>query len=204
MTVREGGPGQAGQGQVEVVAVGGSAGALEVLIPLLGALPARWPVAVAVVLHLPSDGPSALTAVLRDASALPVVEAEDKLPLAPGMVHVSRPGYHLLVGPGPALALAIDAPEHFSIPSIDVLFESVAATCGPRAAGLVLSGASEDGARGLAAIRDAGGRAAVQAPADARFDVMPRAALRACPSARALSLADLSAFLRSLPAGGTA
>jgi two-component system chemotaxis response regulator CheB len=188
----------AGRGRFDLVAIGGSAGALELLFPLLQALPATWPLPIAVVVHFPRDAPGALPPVLRAAAALPVVEAEDKLPLAPGTIHLSRPGYHLLVGPGPALALAVDAPEHHSMPAIDVLFESAAATFGPRLAALLLSGANEDGARGLAAVHAGGGLAAVVAPEDARVDVMPRAALRACPQARPVPARDLSAFLLSL------
>ncbi|BDG05487.1 chemotaxis protein CheB [Anaeromyxobacter oryzae] len=185
-----------------VVVIGGSAGALEPLRELLHAFPAGYPVPVVVVLHLPRTGPSALADVLGAGCRLAVREAVDKAPLAPGVVHVAPPGYHVLVEAGPALALSVDDPVHFSIPSIDVLFESAAATCGPRVAGVVLSGASADGAAGLAAIESAGGVVAVQAPAGAALPTMPAAALARCPCAAALPVAELSALLVALaPAG---
>lgn len=186
---------------IDVVVVGGSAGSVEALGVLLAGLPPDWALAMAIVVHLPRDAPSALAGVLAARCALPVLEAEDKEPLAPGTVHVARPGYHLIVDPGPALALAIDEPVHFCIPAIDVLFESAAAICGPRVAGIVLSGGNADGARGLAAIRAAGGLAAVQAPEEAAVDAMPRAALEACPDARVLPLRALADLLASLPHG---
>jgi two-component system chemotaxis response regulator CheB len=141
--------------------------------------------------------------VLATFTDLRVVEAEDKLPIGGGGLYVARPGYHLLVDEGPTLALSVDEPVHFCRPSIDVLLESAAATCGAEVTGVILSGANEDGARGLAAVRAAGGRAAVQAPEDAASAAMPRAALRACPGATVLPARALGRFLAS-GAGGEA
>ncbi len=183
---------------VEVVVMGGSAGSLEALAALLPELPPGWDLPLVLVVHLPREGPSALAEVLAGHTRLPVVEAEDKQPLERGTIHVARPGYHLLVDAGPALALAVDDPVHFSMPSVDVLFESAAAACGAGVAAVVLSGANEDGTRGLAAVRAAGGVAAVQAPEDAAVDVMPRAALRRCPDATVLPARALGGFLGSL------
>ncbi len=187
---------------VELVVVGGSAGALDALTALLRGLPAGWRLPIAVVVHLPREGPSALAEVLAAHTPLAVVEAEDKQPLSARTLHVARAGYHLLVDAGPALALAVDHPEHFSMPSVDVLFESAAAACGRAVAAVVLSGANEDGARGLAAIRAGGGAVAVQAPDEAVIDVMPRAALRACPDATVLPARALGEWLGSLAAPG--
>jgi two-component system chemotaxis response regulator CheB len=195
---------------LELVVIGGSAGSLDALselLPalseLLPALPPGWRVPVVIAVHLPQRAPSVLADVLRAQSRLPVLEAEDKQPLAGGAVHVARPGYHLLVDAGPRLALAVDEPVNFSIPSIDVLFESAAAACGPGVAAIVLSGANDDGARGLAAVRAAGGVAVVQEPGDARVDVMPRAALRGCPDAKVLPARALAEFLGGLAAEAT-
>ncbi len=195
-------PAPAAPHRVDLVVLGGSAGSVDALATLLPALPRDWPLPIVVVVHLPRAGASGLAEVLAGHTGLPVSEAEDKQPLAGGAIHVARPGYHLLVDDGPALALAIDDPVHFSMPSLDVLFESAAATLGPRVAAVVLSGANEDGARGLAAVRAAGGIAAVQAPDDAAVPVMPRAALAGCPGATALPAAALGAFLASLAATG--
>ncbi len=184
-------PGAEGAREIELVVIGGSAGSLDALAALLPGLPRAWPLPIVLVVHLPRTGPSGLAEVLAAHTHLPVVEAEDKQPLAPGTIHVARPGYHLLVDAGPALALSVDDPVHFSMPSVDVLFESAAATCGPAVAGVVLSGANEDGKRGLAA---------VQAPGDAAVAVMPQAALRECPDATVLPARALGAFLRGLRA----
>ncbi len=187
---------------VDVVVIGGSAGSLDALTRLLPGLPSGWSVPLVIVVHLPRDGPSSLAEVLAAHTARRVVEAEDKQPLEGDTIHVARPGYHLLLDAGPALALSVDDPVNFSMPSVDVLFESAVATCGAGVAAVVLSGANEDGTRGLAAVRAAGGVAAVQAPEDAAVDVMPRAAIRRCPDAAVLPARALGGFLGSLRAAG--
>lgn len=186
----------------DVVAVGGSAGALEALCAFLPALQPGWSVPIVVVVHLPRSGPSGLAAVLGAQTPLRVSDAVDKAPLEPGTMYVGIPGYHVLVDDGPRIALSVDAPVHHSMPAVDVLFESAAATCGPRVVGLVLSGGNEDGAAGLAAISSRGGVAAVQAPEDAKVSTMPAAALRACPKARVLPARDVAGFLHAVVGTG--
>ena len=163
------------------VTIGGSAGALDVLMNLLCALPPVFPVPVIVVVHLPADSDGSFAALLRSKCALDVTEAEDKLVPKAGEVYVAPADYHLLVERHGAMALSADHPVHYSRPSIDVLFETAALAFGARALGILLSGASADGAAGLAAIRDHGGLTWVQSPESARVPLMPREALALAP-----------------------
>ena len=176
---------------IEATVIGGSAGALEALASLLEGLPADLRVPIAIVVHIARGKPSALASVLAGHSALPVCEAEDKAPLEPGHAYVAPPGYHVLLERGPRIALSVDAPVNFSQPSIDVLFESAAAALGPGVAGVVLSGANDDGARGLFAIAEAGGVAMVQDPDEAGSRTMPEAAVRTCPRAAVTGVAGI-------------
>src|SRR6187399_1518113 len=73
--------------QLTVIAIGGSAGALEVLVDLLGALPRTFPAAVVVVVHLPADSDGSFAELLRLKCVLDVAEAEDKLEPAAGGVY---------------------------------------------------------------------------------------------------------------------
>ena len=166
---------------IDAVAVGASAGGVEVLSVLLSSLPALCPVAFCIVMHIPRERPSLLPEVFGVRCALPVKEAEDKEPVQPGRVYFAPPDYHLLLDRGPALALSSDEPVHFSRPSIDVLFESAADIYGERLLGLILTGANQDGAAGLAAIGRAGGRTVVQDPDSAAVAYLPQAALREGP-----------------------
>ena len=143
-------------GRLDAIVIGGSAGALEALGRLLPALPADMSVAVAIVVHLPPTRPSHLAEVLGGKTRLPVKEVEDKEPVVPGTVYVAPPGYHLLIEKGRTFALSTDDLVHFSRPAIDVLFESAAEVYGDRLAGIILTGANADGARGLLAIKRRG------------------------------------------------
>ena len=184
----------------DAVVIGGSAGSVEALSVLLPTLPGTLQAAVLVVLHLPRNRPSLLCNIFRSRCALPLREAEDKEPIAPGTVYFAPPDYHLLVDDGPALALSVDAPVHYSRPSIDVLFESAADAYGSRLIGMLLSGANQDGARGLAAIEARGGLAIVQDPASAGVRTMPESALARTAAPRILAPQQMAAFLNALHA----
>lgn len=183
---------------ITAVAIGASAGGVEALSLLLGALPRDFPAAVFIVLHLSRERPSMLAELFQARCALPVREAADKEPVQPGTVYMAPPDYHLLVDAGPQLALSVDEPVQFSRPSIDVLFESAADEYRERLLGVVLTGGNDDGARGLVAIRGAGGLAAVQDPGTAQVGAMPLAAWRMATPEYVLSLEGLAALLRSL------
>ncbi|MGC4118669.1 MAG: chemotaxis protein CheB [Myxococcales bacterium] len=167
--------------------MGGSAGAIEPLLAILRALPPRFPIPVAVVIHQARRRASGLAKALQPSCSVPVREAQDKQPLAGGGVWLAPPDYHLLIERGPACALSVDEPVRFSVPSIDVLFESAAASLGPRLAAVLLSGANADGAAGLAAVSAASGLALVQAPASATSPEMPQEGLSRCPGACSLA-----------------
>ena len=176
---------------IDAVAIGASAGGVEVLSVLLSSLPASCRASFFIVMHIPRERPSLLAEVFNARCALPVREAEDKEPVQPGTVYFAPPDYHLLVDRGPVLALSSDEPVHFSRPSIDVLFDSAADIYGERLLGLILTGANQDGAEGLAAIGRAGGRTVVQEPGGAAVPFLPEAALQAGPVDFVLSLAQL-------------
>ncbi len=180
------------------VVIGASAGALDALSILLPALPATFRLPVIVVVHIPADARSRLADIFRAKCAVDVREAEDKEPLAPGTVFFAPPDYHLLVEMNERLSLSTDEPVLYSRPSIDVLFESAADVYGASLIGIMLSGANEDGARGLSAIVEAGGAAIIQNPDEAFASTMPRAAMAACPSARVLSLDAIADHLQEV------
>ncbi len=182
-------------GQLQVVAIGGSAGSIDALSVLLPALPATLRAAVVVVVHLPRERPSLLRNIFQPRCALPVREAQDKEPLEPGTIYFAPPDYHLLLDAGPALALSVDDPVHFSRPSIDVLFETAADACGDRLMAILLSGANADGAQGLAAVQAAGGVTMVQSPESSPMPYMPEAALALAQPGHLLTPEGMAALL---------
>jgi two-component system chemotaxis response regulator CheB len=163
-------------------------------------LPSNYDLPVFITVHLPPDRKSVLADVLQSKCRIPIREAEDKEPIVLGTAYVAPPDYHLLVEKHGSLALSSDEPVLYSRPAIDVLFESAADAYGPSLAGIVLSGASSDGANGLKAIQDSGGVAIVEDPARAYASTMPQAALDICTKAKSLSLEQLAQYLKSLKA----
>lgn len=182
----------------ELVAVGASAGGIDALFTLLADLPPAFPATLVTVLHLPEQHPSQLPEVFARRVQAPVAEAVPGAPVRPGHVYFAPPGYHLLVEADRSFALSCDAPVLFSRPSIDVLLESCADVYGPSLVGMVLTGANEDGARGLRAVRAAGGLTAVQDPAEAQHPAMPEAAIREAHPDFVLPLAGLRRLLHSV------
>jgi two-component system chemotaxis response regulator CheB len=160
----------------DVLIIGGSAGGFSVLRAILPSLRCP-PLVVIVVLHQASNGGD-LAELFEGVAALPCVTVEDKLPAEPGAIYFAPSGYHLLIERNATFALSVDAPVNWSRPSIDVSFESAAQAYGARVMALILTGASDDGARGLAAIAAGGGTTLAQDPREAEVPLMPSAAIR--------------------------
>jgi two-component system, chemotaxis family, protein-glutamate methylesterase/glutaminase len=187
---------------IDAVVIGASAGGVEILSLLLSVIPAQCHVSFFVVVHIPRERPSLLPELFTSRCALPVREAEDKEPVQPGTVYFAPPDYHMLVDRGPALALSGDEPVHFSRPSIDVLFDSAADIYGERLMGVILTGANQDGAQGLAAIAESGGRTIVQDPSTAAVAYLPEAALQEGPVDAVLSIEQLQELFAAWPTKG--
>ncbi len=185
-------------GRIDAVVIGASAGGIDALMTLLPALGANVGAPIFIVLHLPRDRPSLLPDIFAPRCPLPVCEAQDKEPVRPGTVYFAPPDYHLLIDAGPRLALSSDELVNYSRPSIDVLFESAADVYGAGLLGIILSGANEDGAAGLAAVHNAGGMTIVQQPRSAQVKSMVLSALNRNPASHVLELEGISALLATL------
>jgi two-component system chemotaxis response regulator CheB len=183
--------------RVDLIVIGGSAGAIDVLREVLRHLPGKFGSAVAIVIHLPPTGPNLLTEVLASPGGPPMKLAEDKEPIVPGTIYLAVPDYHLLVESGRTFSLSLDERVHFSRPAIDVLFESAAEAYGASLMGIVLSGANADGAAGLKAIGDRGGITVVQSLESSEMIAMPAAALEAAPGSLELNVPGLVDILQA-------
>lgn len=185
-----------------IVVIGTSWGGLAALSKLLGALPADFSIPIAVVQHRSKESEQLLPLLLQDATDLTVCEMDDKDPLLAGTVHLAPANYHALIDTG-SVTLSVEDPVRFSRPSIDLLFISAADTYRAGTIGIVLTGANEDGSRGLDHIVKRGGVALVQDPKTAEIPIMPAAAIRLVPSAEVLSLAGIASRLIELTAEPT-
>jgi len=181
--------------KIEAIVIGASAGGVEALIDILESLPEDFGAAIIVVLHLPPQRATALPQLFARRCALPVKEAEDKETIQPGTVYLAPPDYHLLVEPDRRLALSVDEPQHFSRPAIDLLFESAAYAYREKLIGVVLTGASVDGAAGLCTIQAFGGATWVQDPDEASMGTMPAAAIAQGGADEVLPLREIGSRL---------
>jgi len=183
---------------VRAVVIGASAGGVAALFQVLGTLPSAFAIPVLCVLHLPDDRHSQLAGVLQRRLHRPVCEARDKEKISGGQIYVAGPGYHLSVERDLTLSLSQGDPVHFSRPAIDFLFISAADAYGDSLLGVLLTGANEDGARGLAYIKNNGGRTIVQDPRDAQVALMPEAALALHQPDHILTLSGIGQLLATL------
>jgi two-component system chemotaxis response regulator CheB len=182
----------------EVIAIGASWGGLQAVGTLLEGIPQQLDQAIVVAQHRSAESNrGVLESLLQRHIGRPVSEPGDKEPLEPRHVYVAPADYHLLVEDS-HFALSVDARVQFARPSIDVLFESVAEVYRDRAIGIVLTGANEDGAAGLAAIKRNGGVSIVQDPHTAERRTMPDAAIAGSVADAVLPLDEIAPFLYGL------
>ncbi|MBK5477293.1 MULTISPECIES: chemotaxis protein CheB [unclassified Pseudomonas] len=183
---------------IEAIVIGASAGGVEALLKVFAELPRGFGLPIITVLHLPDERRSQLAEVFARRLAMPVVEARDKEVIQPGTLYFAGPGYHLSVEHDRSLSLSQEERVHHSRPAIDFLFESAADTYGPGLLAILLTGANQDGARGLAHVKQQCGTTVVQEPTEARVAIMPRAALALHTPDHILTLSHIGSLLASL------
>lgn len=181
----------------DIIVAGASTGGVEALTALVGGLPADLPAAIFVVLHVPPTGSSLLPKILSRVGPLPATHANDGEPIHPGRIYVAPPDYHLLLKRGYVRVVRGPRENHHR-PALDPLFRTAARAYGPRVIGVVLTGALDDGTAGLFAIKQCGGIAVVQDPAEAYFPSMPESALAYVDVDYRLPLAELAPLLARL------
>jgi len=155
------------------------------------------PAPVFIVRHIPPQGPSLLPEILRKDGPLPSIHPTDGAKIQDGFIYVAPPDHHLLIDGG-YIAVKRGPKENGFRPSIDALFRSAAYSYGPKAIGVVLSGALHDGTSGLWSIKRLGGIAIVQDPSEAEYTSMPRSALEYVEADYSLPSTEIGALLARL------
>ncbi len=184
--------------KIELLAIGGSAGSLEVLLSVFPLLRTNLSFGILIVLHRKYSNDSSLTDLIASKTSLMVKEADDKDGIFPGWIYVAPADYHLLVENDKSLSLDFSEKVNFSWPGIDVTFQTASEAYGPNLACLLLSGASSDGADGLMLVRQNGGITAVQDPAFAEVSYMPQKAIDRCEPDYILNNKSIASFINSL------
>ncbi|HNW73185.1 MAG TPA: chemotaxis protein CheB [Bacteroidales bacterium] len=182
----------------EAVVIGSSAGGLNALKTIFKSLDRSFRIPFIIVQHISPDSENYLIQILNDLNRLNVKEADEKEVPRRGMAYLAPPNYHLLVEPDRSFTLTVDERVNYARPSIDVLFETAAEAYRDALIGIVLTGANNDGSKGLKKIKEFGGVTIVQDPENAEVDSMPKAAIRTAKVDHILTLEGIAAFLNDL------
>lgn len=182
----------------KMLVIGFSAGGMPLIKQLLAALPREYPLAIAIVAHLPQGHESNLALMLNSVTELTVSMARDKQPIIAGHVYVAPPDYHLLIEKNHQFALSEDEVVKSVRPSIDVLFTSAAEVFESELCAVVLSGANSDGADGMSVVKQLGGLAMVLNPLEAEFSTMPEAVISKVDVDYIVGIEDMISLLVSV------
>lgn len=161
----------------DIVVIGASAGGVYVLKDLVKALPAEFPAAIFIVLHVSANEPSYVPDILNFVGKLSASHALDGEPIQPGHIYLAPPDHHMLLEANQLLVKRGPKENRFR-PSIDALFRSAAYSFGPRVIGVVLTGMLDDGTSGMWSIKRLGGVSVVQQPQEAPYASMPESVLQ--------------------------
>lgn len=178
--------------------IGSSAGGLNALKILFKGLESSFNLPVVIVQHISPDSDNYLIHILNDLKKLKVKEADEKESPMPGVAYIAPPNYHLLVEPDRTFTLTVDERVNYARPSIDVLFETAAEAWREGLIGIILTGANNDGSKGLKRIKELGGMVIVQDPETAEVDSMPLAAINAVEVDHIVPLENIADLLNKL------
>lgn len=183
-----------------VIAMAASVGGLHALSVILSGLPANFPAAIAIVMHLSPDHKSILAEILNRRTHLLVKQAHTGDVLCPTCVFVAPPNHHLFVAPGGRLKLSSGHAEkiHYARPSAEPLFVSVAEVYQKDAIAVVLTGGDGDGSFGVQIIKDHGGQVIAQDRPTSQDFSMPETSIKTGDVDFILPLDEIAAKLMGL------
>jgi two-component system CheB/CheR fusion protein len=179
-----------------IVGLGASAGGLEAFEQFFRGMPADDGMAFVLVPHLDPGHASILSEILQRSTAMPVVEAQDQMIVAPDKVYIIPPNRDMAIFHSVLQLSVPEAPRGQRMP-IDAFLRSLAEDQGDKAIGIILSGTGTDGTQGLRAILGAGGITLVQEPATAKYDGMPVSAIQAGYATHVLPVEKMPQALRA-------
>jgi len=180
----------------KAIVIGTSAGGVEALKVVLDGLDEKINAPVIIVIHFSADI-EGLLRIYANHTPLILKEAEDNENIAEkGYIYFAPPGYHLSVEDNYTFSLSLEEKVNYSRPSIDVLFESASEIYKDGLVGILLTGANNDGARGLKRIEELGGKVIVQCPNEAYIDIMPLAGIKEASSATVMKLSSINEYIK--------
>lgn len=182
----------------DIIVIGGSAGSIEVMLAILPGIPENFPIPIVVVLHRKNNNENITESIFQSRCKIPVIEAEDKMQIKSGVVYLAPCGYHLLIERNGTFSLDSSEKVNYSRPSIDVTMESILDIYKNKIIGILLTGANDDGAKGMQLIKNGGGMTIIQSPESAMMPIMPMAAENLIKPDKILNPLEISEFLANI------
>lgn len=190
-------------GKTELIMIGGSAGSLDIIFQLLPHIDPCLAAAIVIILHRKNSVNSSLSQVMQSKTRLIVKEVEEKDEIIPRCIYFAPQDYHVLIERNKTFSLDRSEKVNYSRPAIDPTFETAAEAYGPHLAAILLSGANNDGVRGLLSVKRHEGITAVQDPATASSPYMPQKAIIANAVDYVLLPAEIPRFINMLAQKGS-
>ncbi len=182
----------------KAIVIGASAGGMHTLKDLLKMLPANFELPIIIVQHIAPSSDNYLVEFLNSHCKLNVKEADEKEIIKKGFVYLSPPNYHTLVEDDLSLSLSAEEKVNYSRPSIDVLFISASDAYKNSLIGIVLTGANNDGSKGLLEIKRNGGLTITQNPSEAESPIMPKSAAKLANPDYILKISEIAKMLTEI------
>ncbi|PKP53615.1 MAG: chemotaxis protein CheB [Bacteroidetes bacterium HGW-Bacteroidetes-1] len=182
----------------KTIVIGTSAGGFKALKTIITELPQSFCLPIIIVQHLSPQSDGFMAQYFNQISHLQVKEADSGEPIRPNHVYIAPANYHLLIEKDETLSLTVDEKVNYARPSIDVMFESAAMTFQNRLVAIILTGANDDGTKGICTIKRLGGLTIAQSPETAEVGVMPKAAIEAGCVDLILGLEEIAKLLSTL------
>lgn len=184
--------------EYRAVVIGASAGGLNALRTILTGLDAGFSMPLLVTQHISAHSDNYMTVHLNSLCKMTVKEADEKEKIEKGKAYFAPPNFHMLVEEDYSISLSVEDKVNYARPSIDIMFETAAFAYGSGLIGIILTGANNDGAKGLKAIKEHGGLTIVQDPTSAEVDTMPRSAMELSRPHHVLKLESIAELLNEI------
>ena len=182
---------------IDLLVIGGSAGSFNVLMELIPLIKTTITFPILIVLHRKNSSVTSIAHIFQNKTSLKVIECEDKELLEGNNIYFAPADYHLMIEKDFSISLDYSEKVNYSRPSIDITFHSAAQVYQSKLAAILLSGANEDGAKGLRYVHQNFGTTIVQEPSTAEMHTMPSSAIKLFKPNYVVNTVDMAQLINS-------
>lgn len=182
----------------KAIVIGASAGGFSAIKLFLSTLNPKMSVPIIIIQHVLSGSELAVTELYKNLCNYSIKEVVSREKIVSGHIYLTPPNYHLLLEEDLSFTLSTEDKVSYARPAIDVTFECAAEIFKSSLVGILLTGANEDGSRGLKKIQKWGGYTIVQNPKTAEIATMPQSALNIMNPDKIIEIGELGEIINKL------